>query len=282
MDPRPRSRPRSPAHAASRRIAQGAALALGALAFLRAPLGPALSPGPAWPPATEPRAHAASQPAPAPAVVAFALATPPPPRRRSPEPPAWRGPYRAFGPVEPRLHPVGWTAAELADAVDERLVSLEDLGDDEAGRDVLFLLGAEHQAQGDFLGAAEYYEAFAAHSRCAPGRDRDARCDAEVVALENAALFREALGQPGQSQANAALLAARHAQAHPRAATRLALRVGDGLPRSARAAHLETLRRRRLPPAEAILAELRLGRAREGRAGRAAFRRADRLWERHG
>ena len=246
------------------------------MAFLRAPFNVGPVTGLPWWPPPEPRAEAAtptvplpikpSTPTPAPVATAPLVFAP--------------LPYRYYGPSDAQLHTVSVDSRALGRLVEERLTMLEGFGDRAAGRDVLFLIGAEHQAVGDFARAADFYEAFLTDVEvCEQGR----QCDAAATSLENAMVFRRALGDREAAIADADTFESRFVLTHPRAATRVSLAAADIA--DDRVARLERLRTRRLPPAEMIQVEVRLGKTlwSENRpAARAAFRRAERTWSRSG
>jgi len=266
-------------------VARVVGLTLGLLAFLRAPFddGATRRGGRWWTPA-EPAAQAS--------IVFAEEATPEPvrdaPARSGPraDAVASAAPYMYFGEADVQLHPVRFDGEEsLGRLIEDRLATLEDFGDTAAGRDVLFLLGAEHQVVADFARAASFYEAYASHPRAEVCTDGGETCTSAAAALENAMLFRRASGQTEEALADADLYARRYASSDPRGATRVALAAAALSSDDARVDRLRALSRRRLPPAEAIQVDVELGEVLwdvDRDAARRAFRRADRLWERAG
>ncbi|MAQ18308.1 MAG: hypothetical protein CMN30_26365 [Sandaracinus sp.] len=254
-------------------------LVVGLFVFLRLPLDPARPyhpaggalPAPPALPSAPARAAAAAPPAEAAAARA--------PHRRASLAPARRtGRYHPFAPAGASLQPLVAQHGPVADLLETRLDELEDLGLEEASTDVLYLLGAEQQAVAHYAAAAGFYEAFAAQDVC------DVTCDERAPALENAVVLHRATGDVAGALRSADLFEARFETSSPRAATRVALTAAalDGRGGQDR---LERLRRRRLPPAEAIQTEVALGRRllpSDPRRARRAFRRAERLWRRSG
>ncbi len=259
-----------------------AGLVVGLLAFLRAPFDVAPLPSPRWwEPPPPPRASASATPERPTLCVEE-------PRHAPTQPPIFApAPYRYYGPANAHMHSVSADPTSLGSLVEERLALLEGFGDVTAGRDILFLLGAEQQSVGDFGRAAEFYEAFLAHPRaeqCDEIADATSPCAVAAQSLENAIVFRRALGNTASALNDADLFEARFAEAHPRAATRVAFAAAE-IDSETRLLRLERLQRRRLPPAESVQVEVRLGLTlwdvRRTRARR-HFRRAERLWRRHG
>lgn len=189
------------------------------------------------------------------------------------------GPYLFQPPSAARLQPLVASDVEVADLMEATLRGMEDFGDGGGAGDMMYLLGSRRLSAGGHAAAADYFEAFASSTEC------EVACSQRAATLENAVVLRQALGQTEIALRNADAFEQQFAQSDPRAATRVALtavRLSSG---EARIARLQRLRRRRLPPAEAIQAEVSLGKAlldESPRRARAAFRRADRLWERHG
>lgn len=256
------------------------ALLVGAIAFLRAPfdVGPTPTQPNTWRPSA-PRAAAAVP------TEVFAVREGAPIAAPSHEPIVYApAPYRDPGPADVWLHPIANDRSALGAMLTERLASFEAYGESAAGRDVLFLLGAEHQGVGDFGRAADFYEAFLAHPEAADCDEGGEGCRAAAASLENAVMFRRALDQPERALANADLFESRFVTTHPRAATRVAFAAAD-LDPSGPLARLERLSQRRLPPAEAIQVDVRLGKEMwnvDRSAARVAFRRAERRWRVHG
>jgi len=189
-----------------------------------------------------------------------------------------RGPYHYHSPSDVGLQPLAAHDAPVAVLLEARLDELEDLGAPEATTEVLYLLGAEQQSAFAYDVAAGFYEAFAAQDAC------DVTCEEQAPALENAIVLHRATGNTEGALRSADLFQERFERSHPRAATRVALAAAT-LDRQAGAERLERLRRRRLPPAESVQAEVALAQRLRGTdPGRArrAFRRANRLWKRHG
>jgi hypothetical protein len=268
------------------------ALVAAALAFLRLPLDgvPDRSHGPVGPPrASAIESSREVTQLPAPLVLPVVMRS----DRERPAPfaPALvPAPYRFFGREDLRLHaapgcaidpdgPVCAGAARLDEAIRSRVAVLEGFPGDADAPELLLLLGASYQAVADYERAAEYYEAYAWHpSERASERAADA--------LENAVLFRRALGQLDRARTDAR----RHRDLHARDATQAAARVSlnagalEETPAAA-AAHYGTHLRifgASLSPGETIRAELRLGRAYheagDGARAARALRAADRLW----
>lgn len=189
------------------------------------------------------------------------------------------GPYRFVPPADVTLQPLVAQSRPLATLIEGRLSDLQDFGDGGGTGDVLYLLGAEGQATADYAVAADYFETFALSDEC------DLTCGERAATLENAIAFRRALGQTSRALHDADRFEARYAAAEPRAATRVAFAAAEMAPETERADRLERLRQRRLPPAEAIQAEVRLGMSlssSDPARARAAFRRADRIWRTNG
>ncbi|MDH5493214.1 MAG: hypothetical protein OEY14_14770 [Myxococcales bacterium] len=243
----------------------------------------------------------------------------PPPRLPALELPMQLLPPRAYQrpPVDDfRLH-----AADGPASI-ERLEGLrgggQDARDDPARvGEILLALGAQRQVIGDLRGAADYYEAYGRHAPLA-GSPRSGRprvggaeggepCPSEIElrarrpcsevrglspeqALENAIVYRRALGQRAMAAQDARLLVERLGRSDPAAsirAQRLASRLLEG---EARAAYLERgLRRvRRLPtaPSERIQLLVEWGESAwatgHERDGLRILRRAERRWRRDG
>ena len=189
------------------------------------------------------------------------------------------GPYRFVPPADVSLQPLVAQSRPLATLIEGRLSDLQDFGDGGGSGDVLYLLGADGQATADYAVAADYFETFALSDEC------ELTCGERAATLENAIAFRRALGQTSRALRNADDFEVRYAGTEPRAATRVAFAAAEMTSGVERAERLERLRRRRLPPAEAIQAEVRLGtsllRTDPARA-HASFRRADRIWRSNG
>lgn len=258
------------------------ALVVGAIAFLRVPFdfGPTPTRPASWTP-TAPRAAAAEPIDPhIDEHVESARLRPP-----AHEPIVYApSPYRYPGDADAQVHGVANDREALGALLSERLASFEAFGEGAAGRDVLFLLGAEHQGVGDFGRAADFYEAFLAHPEAAECEEGGEGCRAAAASLENAVVFRRALDQPERALTNADLFESRFAATHPRAATRVAFAASE-LDPDGPIARLERLASRRLPPAEAIQVDVRLGKALwnvDRGAARVAFRRAERRWRTSG
>ncbi len=260
------------------RFTRGFALVVALLAFLRAPFDDAPGPRQTGAGGLETSTNAETWVA---AWSEIPFVTTPAARAhaddRTEVPMLWRTPE----PADARLHAVSTSPLGLGTQIEERLTLLESYGDLEAGRDVLMLLGAEHQALGDFGGAAEFFESAVTGDAAVCGEDV-ARCDAIAASLENAFIFRRALGAHDVALEDASLFEQRFARTHPRASTRIALAASELLGPEARTEALRRLRRRRLPPAEAIQAEVRFAQSARGQERMQAYRRAERLWERHG
>ena len=259
------------------------ALVVGTIAFLRIPFDSGASVDtPTWQPSAPRAAAAVPQTDPPPVDDTMANA---PLRAPDVEPIVYApSPYRDPGIADAWLHPVARDRDALGAMLTDRLHSFEAYGESSAGRDVLFLLGAEHQGVGDFERAADFYEAFLAHPEAADCREGGEGCRAAAASLENAVVFRRALDQPERALADADLFDTRFAHTHPRAATRVAFAASELDPQGP-IARLQRLSRRRLPPAEAIQVDVRLGKAlwsRDRRAARVAFRRAERRWSANG
>lgn len=181
-------------------------------------------------------------------------------------------------------------------AIQDRTVLLDDSDDDRA-IDLLFLLGARHHSVGDWERAAEYYEAFARHH---PSVDGDActdesrasgTCPDAPAALENAMLFRRALGQTDRALQDAELYERWYGETRIADTARVVAQAGEIL--EAEGGHLEAAHhwRRRsaeyarwVSPTEALRMQVRVGRARwdagERRAAARIFRRVVRAWRR--
>ncbi len=254
------------------------ALLVGAFVFLRVPLdGPPRHRAPA----------AGGTPAipSAPARAAAAVPTEdrpddeqPSSRPAGPPAPVDRGPYHYHPPSDIGLQPLAAHDAPVAELLEARLDELEDLGAPEATTEVLYLLGAEQQSAFAYDVAAGFFEAFAAQEAC------DVTCEEQAPALENAIVLHRATGNTEGALRSADLFERRFERTHPRTATRVALAAAT-IDRRSGTDRLERLRRRRLPPAEAVQAEVALGkrlRSDDPRRARRAFRRANRLWKRHG
>ncbi len=254
------------------------ALLVGAFVFLRVPLDsppnyrtPEAGEAPAIPSA--PARAAAAVPAEEEPVTAQAPRPAGPP---APEP--HQDPYYFHPPSDVGLQPLAAHDAPVAELLEARLDELEDLGAPEATTEVLYLLGAEQQSAFAYDVAAGFFEAFAAQEAC------DVTCEEQAPALENAIVLHRATGNTEGALRSADLFQRRFERSHPRAATRVALAAAT-LDRRSGAERLEQLRRRRLPPAESVQAEVALGqrlRATDPARARRAFRRANRLWTRHG
>lgn len=206
--------------------------------------------------------------------------------------------YRHFGERGFALHSAptcsggACAAAERFNAaIEERLVTLEAFEDSRAAADVLLLLGSGHHALTDYARAADYYEAFARaqpDARC-PG-DSEAPCLSAPNAMENAIVFRKALGQLERARDDADWYAETFERSRPQDAARVRLLASrlepDTEARTTRlSAHLRD-RRGRAAPSEAIALRVDLGETLLERGQRAEaltqFRRADRLWTRRG
>lgn len=207
-------------------------------------------------------------------------------------------PYRYFGQRVFALHAApncaggACAAAErFSAAIEERLVTLEGFEDSRAAADVLLLLGGGHHAVADYGRAADYYEAFARHqpdARCAS--DAAGPCLSAPNAMENAILFRKALGQLTRARQNADWYAETFESSRPQDAARVRLLASrlevDEVRRSSRLSEHLRDRRGRAAPSEAIAVRVSLGESLfergEHREALRQFRRADRLWTRRG
>jgi tetratricopeptide (TPR) repeat protein len=261
-----------------------------------------------------PRRQAAVSPPPAmptapPGSIAAAAPRRPPARAlgrsQDVDPLAWivapDAPYTFLGASAFELHQVRPVCAPVpAGPVDDVIgarLALSDDPDAGFGADVLFLLGAAAQSVGDVGRAADYFESFARHTpdasetACTPDERLEGGCPDAPAALENAMLFREALGQTDAALADAQLFVATYAETRVRDAARVSRRAGRLLERRGdhRGAaahyrdHVVTFARHGTP-AEAIGAYVRLGRARwqsgDERGAARAFRVALRHWRR--
>ncbi len=282
----------------------------GAVAFLAVPLDLAGGTGsPTAPPAAEARAiearprpppPASAPPSPAPRRVApadpFEMLLPPPR--------AWR-----YHPPEGlRLSAIAHcdrcagdsarcaTSDRVQAAIVERTALLDD-PDDGRALDLLFLLGAGYQAVGDWERAAEYYEAFALHgpsedgAGCTDEERATGTCADAPAALENAILFRRALGQVDRALDDAELYERFYSETRVADSARVSAQAGEML--AAQGGHVEAASHlgrhteryaRHVPPGAALRMQVRLGRARLEAGDRPAaarlFRRAVRRWQR--
>ena len=254
-----------------RRFAQALALVLGVAAFLRLPLhGAPEGSLPEWPPhipALETPAAHASVPDEEPQASNQLQSWQ--------QPAAYAGPFLYVPPAGATLRALAGADHGIAGLIDARLRDLDDFGNEGARADTLYLLGIERQRTCDFGAAADYFEAFALQPSggvAAP--------DA-AASLENAIVYRRALGQDERALAAVKRFVELFGVSHPRAATRVQLE-GAALGEQA---HFDSLRRRRLPPAERIQAEVRIGTMlwdTDRRGARRSFRRAERTWRRAG
>ena len=263
-----------------RRLIRAAAVLIGTTVFLRAPLEVRVERDRrgAWFSQSEaPRASAAVAGSSEDVPLEFAAT-----RATAAQAARERQTYFYFPPTDARLHATATAAgAPFSELIERRLTTLEDFGDTQAGQDVLFLLGAEHQSVGNFDLASDFYEAYGRRSEFCMAEE----CDQAVASLENAFMFRRAAGEDRAAIENAELLATRFAGVDPRAATRVTLAAAELLDGDRRQHRLRRLLSRRLPPAEAIRAQIRLGKTLLGSdpvKARRAFRRAERLWRRSG
>ena len=259
----------------ARAVVRAIALLVGLLAFLRAPF--ATDPDPRLVPTS-------GEPAPSPEErnspitwAAFVQPLVPAPNRAHADA---RELAAYVGSSDVNLHTVASGGPSLAERIDARLDVLEDFGDLSAARDVLLLLGADHQSRGDFANAAEYYESAQQADGSAPCPGP--ACDTSAASLENAFLFRRAAGDTERALADAAAFDRHFAHTHPRATTRVLLAASELTPAERQRAQLRRLTRRRLPPAERIQVLVRLARHERGVRRRQAYQEAVRVWEQSG
>ncbi|MEM9069329.1 MAG: hypothetical protein AAGE52_12520 [Myxococcota bacterium] len=261
----------------SRPIVHLAGLVVAVVVFLRAPFHDAAPFRTWWPPPKAPIASASVLEHERP----FATGPANPTVASAPPAVFALSPYWYHPPSDVLLPPVAPAGDSIGGLIEERLSLLEGFGDRAAGRDVLFLIGAQHQSVGDFERAADFYEAFLSHPNAEVCETENGMgCDAAAASLENAIMFRRALGDTERALTNADVFETRFAAQHPRAATRIAFASAD-LDDEGRVERLRRLTRRRLPPAEAIQAAVRLGKAlwsSDRRGAQRAFRRAERIW----
>lgn len=191
------------------------------------------------------------------------------------EPPVFSAPFFFVPPARASIQALAGTNRGIAALIDERLRDLDNFGNPGARGDTLYLLGVERQRTGDFGPAADYFEAFA----LMPGEGVAA--PEAAASMENAIVYRRALGQNERALAAVERFVELFGASHPRATTRVQLEAtalgGVG--------HFEALRARRLPPAERIQSEVRLGTAlwsEDRTEARRAYRRAERTWRRAG
>lgn len=266
--------PRSPRRSLGPgRIIHVLAFVAGVAAFLRLPLHGAPGSLPEWPPQlpalNPPAAHAS---VPDDEVV---WAPTPNAQARWPAPPEFSSPFFFVAPARASVQTLAGTDQGIAALIDQRLRDLDDFGNPGARGDTLYLLGIERQRSCDFGAAADYFEAFALQ----PGEGVAA--PEAAASLENAIVYRRALGQDARALAAAERFVEIFGVSHPRATTRVQLEaaaLGDS-------AQFRALRRRRLPPAERIQSEVRIGASLwnvSRSEARRAFRRAERTWRRAG
>lgn len=254
----------------ARRSVQALAFVMGVAAFLRLPLhGPPEGSLPDWPPQIPPME-------PSPAYASVPDEEPLPlVRTMRREPAASSAPFFYVPPARARVQGLVGTDRVIAALIDERLRDLDNFGNPGARGDTLYLLGIERQRGADFGAAADYFEAFALR----PGEGVAA--PEAAASLENAIVYRRALGQDSRALAAVERFVDLFGATHPRATTRVQLEAAALGERE----HLVALRARRLPPAERIQSEVRLGTTlwdEDRREARRAYRRAERTWRRAG
>ena len=205
--------------------------------------------------------------------------------------------YTYHPPDDLRLSALGTRAATegLRRVIAQRTALLDDGGD--GATDLLFYLGASYQRTGDFERAAEYYEAFARHApssdaaSCDPAARRDGTCPDAPTALENAILFRRALGQVDRALSNVELFERWYGETRVEDAARVSAQAGallaqDGGRDEAVSHHaaLVASYARHVSPGAALRMQVELGRARwdaGDRAGAArVFRGVVARWKR--
>ena len=272
----------------------------GALAFVGIPLDPPGRPrseAPA-PPAPVPRPCVSTRPAEVAAAIR-AIARPPAPRVVEDPFSLLLPPPRTYTyhpPEDLRLSVLGTRTAtdRLRRVIAAETALLDDPGGP-AATDLLFYLGASYQRTGDYERAAEYYEAFARHApssdaaSCDAAARADGSCPDAPTALENAILFRRALGQVDRALSNAELYERWYAETRVEDAARVAAHAGALLSEdggrdeavSQRAALVESYGRH-VSPGAALRMQVQLGRARWDAGDRAGasriFRRVVARW----
>ncbi|MFT5359464.1 MAG: outer membrane protein assembly factor BamD (BamD/ComL family), partial [Polyangiales bacterium] len=129
------------------------------------------------------------------------------------EPPVFSAPFFFVPPARASIQALAGTNRGIAALIDERLRDLDNFGNPGARGDTLYLLGVERQRTGDFGPAADYFEAFA----LMPGEGVAA--PEAAASMENAIVYRRALGQNERALAAVERFVELFGASHPRATT---------------------------------------------------------------